>query len=545
MVAPTNVSALQSTSTKEFFSPTYQLRLVGEGLLVGVASGGVIALYRLALSHAERLMHVMTTAAAGHVLGVLGWFVALAILWYVVCRLVVFEPHTSGSGIPQTDAEVMGRLDMPWGRVLGAKFVEGTLCACGGLSLGREGPSVQLGAVSGKAVAWAFGRGRGEQRLLTTCGAAAGMSAAFNAPLTGILFALEEIHKEFTPTLILSVMASSVAADFLVSQILGVSPVLRLPFFIDLPHRDYLFVLLLGVVCGVLGALHNTGMFFTQEKLYARLTRYLPYTRIGIAFALAGIVVFVAPTLTCGGDEIVKLFETHITLPWRVALVLLIGKYLFTTACFASGAPGGTLFPLVVMAMLVGEVYGIGVTTILDVSDNFVVNYVVMAVAGIFSAVVQAPVTGVVLAFELTGSLDALLSVSIVSIVSYTVVKMLRVDPFYEHLLANLLGTTSQNTRSRSAAGEKVIHSHTVGTGSLLENRRIADIEWPDCVRILTVTRAGQEIVPTGNTELQALDELLFIMNADTEFEDQQWAFDMCRGSTTFVKRPRRSPFHA
>ena len=96
---------------------------------------------------------------------------------------------------------------MPWHRVIAAKFAEGALCAFGGLSLGREGPAVQLGGMSGKAVSKMLRNGRGEERLLVTCGAAAGMSAAFHAPLTGVLFALEEIHKEFSAPLIISVMS--------------------------------------------------------------------------------------------------------------------------------------------------------------------------------------------------------------------------------------------------------------------------------------------------------------------------------------------------
>ena len=125
----------------------------------------------------------------------------------VVAKLVGWEPYTQGSGIPQTDAEVMGRIDMPWYRVMFAKFTEGSLLTLSGLSLGREGPSIQLGGMGGKAVSRALRRGRGEERLLVTCGAAAGMSAAFHAPLTGTLFAIEEIHKEFTPSRIIFAVA--------------------------------------------------------------------------------------------------------------------------------------------------------------------------------------------------------------------------------------------------------------------------------------------------------------------------------------------------
>lgn len=528
-----------SQSLKKRFSSRYQLVLVGEGLLVGIFGGAAVTLYRMSLSAAERLLRFITGLAVGHPLAVVGWFAVLAVLCFIVCRLMLWEPYTQGSGIPQTDAEVMGRINMPWHRVMAAKFVEGTLCAFGGLSLGREGPAVQLGAVSGKAVSRGFKRGRGEERLLMTCGAAAGMSAAFSAPLTGVLFALEEIHKEFTAPLILTVMASSVASDFLVSQVLGVSPVLKLVFLRDLPHTDYLTVCALGVVCGLLGALHNKGMFDCQDKLYGRIKKYLPYSRIAIPFAIAGVVAFAFPQLMCGGDAIIELMTSHYNQPLLLLVGLLVGKYLFTTVSFASGAPGGTLFPLVVMGVLIGAIFGTCVIDLTGMPQEYIANFVVMGVAGLFAGVVRAPVTAVVLAFELTGSLDALLSVTIVSIIAFLVANLLEIDPFYEHLLANLLGSTSHDPQSNGKAGEKVLHSCWVGAGSQLEGKLIRDIDWPRDVRVVTVDRAGQEIVPTGSTRLLALDEILLIMNTDTEDESQEWVWNVSRGSITSQNFPR------
>jgi len=528
-----------SQSLKKRFSSRYQLVLVGEGLLVGIFGGAAVTLYRMSLSAAERFLRFITGLAGGHPLAVVGWFAVLAVLCFIVCRLMLWEPYTQGSGIPQTDAEVMGRINMPWHRVMAAKFIEGTLCAFGGLSLGREGPAVQLGAVSGKAVSRGFKRGRGEERLLMTCGAAAGMSAAFGAPLTGVLFALEEIHKEFTAPLILTVMASSVASDFLVSQVLGVSPVLKLVFLRDLPHTDYLIVCALGVVCGLLGALHNKGMFDCQDKLYGRIEKYLPYSRIAIPFAIAGVAAFAFPQLMCGGDAIIELMTSHYNQPLLLLVGLLVGKYLFTTVSFASGAPGGTLFPLVVMGVLIGAIFGTCVIDLTGMPQEYIANFVVMGVAGLFAGVVRAPVTAVVLAFELTGSLDALLSVTIVSIIAFLVANLLEIDPFYEHLLANLLGSTPYDPQSNGKAGEKVLHSYWVGAGSQLEGKLIRDIDWPRDVRVVTIDRAGQEIVPTGSTRLMALDEILLIMNTDTEDESQEWVWNVSRGSITSQNSPR------
>ncbi len=514
---------------EERLSRRFQVHLVGEGALVGLLAGGVITGYRLALSHAEALLRQVTQALSGSIGGILLWFGILALVCLVVGRLMLWEPYTQGSGIPQIDAEVAGRIDMPWHRVIAIKFVEGTLCAFSGLSLGREGPSVQLGGMSGKAVSKALGRGRGEERLLVTCGAAAGMSAAFHAPLTGVLFAIEEIHKEFTAPLIISVMASSVVADFTMSQVLGVSPVVRLDFLHEIPHRDYLFVLVLGVVAGLVGVLHNRGMFACQEKAFSRVTRWLPYARIAVPFALAGVVAFTFPQLMCGGDAIVELIRDPMSLVLLPTLGLLLAKYLFTTVCFGSGAPGGTLFPLVVMGALVGACYSMAITRVFGVPDELITSFVALGIAGLFASVIRAPVTAVVLVFELTGSLNALLAASIVSIVSYVTANVTETDPFYEHLYANLIGVTADDPSINGIPGEKVLHRYTVGVGSVCDGRLISDVAWPKGCLVVTVDRAGQEIVAKGATRMQALDEILVIMDSQTDDEKNLELRRLCR----------------
>ena len=170
------------------------------------------------------------------------------------------------------------------------------------------------------------------------------------------------------------------------------------------------------IACGLLGALHNRGMFLCQD-LFGRIRTHLPYARLAAPFALAGAAAFVWPELMCGGDAIIEQVLGPAAPGLATLLALLAGKYVFTAVCFGSGAPGGTLFPLVVLGALVGGIFASACGGLVGLEPWFFSNFVALGVAGLFSGVVRAPVTAVVLVFELTGSLDALLSVSIVSIV--------------------------------------------------------------------------------------------------------------------------------
>lgn len=499
------------TSLNRLFSRRFQLKLMLEGTLVGLFGGGVVTLYRLSLSHAEEALRFLTHEALGNLLLMLAWFVVLVGLAFIVAALVTWEPAISGSGIAQVDAEVMGKYSMPWHRVIIAKFLSGTLLSFGGLSLGREGPAVQLGGASGKAVAKLFSADKTEDSLLMTCGAAAGMSAAFHAPLTGVLFAVEEIHKQFNAPLIITVMCSAVASDFMVSQVLGIAPVIHIGYLDPLPHDTYLLLILMGIIFGFLGALHNKGMFFSQ-KMYNTIRSKQIFFRYVIPFLLAGVVAFTFPQLMCGGDAIIEHLMTINSLPVLALFALLLGKYVFTSLSFGSGAPGGTLFPLVVMGALAGGLYASTIGRFFGLDTEYFHNFLAFGIAALFSSVVRAPICAVVLVFELTGSLEALLSVSLVSILSYVTANLLQVDPFYEHLLHRFVCSYwNKHADHQHHYGERALQRIRIARGSKLDGALVKDVPWPKAARVISITRVDAEIIPIGTTRLSAFDELLLI----------------------------------
>ena len=520
------------TDAEVHVSRSHRLKTVFEGILVGILVGLAIALYRFALGGAEHAMRLVTTLLKDGGVTYLLWFAALAIGCLVVGKLMRIEPYTQGSGIPQTIAEVAGKIDMPLVRVIPLKFLEGVLCVFSGLSLGREGPSVLLGGLIGKTVSRAAHDNRQHERLLVTCGAAAGMSAAFHAPLTGVLFAVEEIHKTFSAPLVVSAMTASVAADFVCSQIVGQTPVIHFVTYVQIPHELFASIVLMGVGCGIVGSLHNAGMFFIQEKVFDRIDEHAPYLRLAIPFALAGIVAYFCPELTCGGDAIIeRLVDINAGSIGFLSLMLL-GKYLFTNICFGSGAPGGTLLPLVVMGALFGAIFGIVTSRYAGVPITYESEFIVLGIAGLFASVIQSPVTAVVLVFELTGNLNALLAATTVSIIAYITASLLKTQPFYEHLSERLLGEIESGDNDAAEKGTMVARTFQVGIGSFVESRTIQSIPWPKDMIVVSISRAGNESIANGQTRIEALDTLTILMNADHEEHIAREVSSMCEAKT-------------
>ena len=411
--------------------------LITEGLCVGLVGGFVVLLYRVALTFAGDWLVKILSYMKGNPFRCVVWFLILAALAWIVGKLVKWEPMISGSGIPQVEGEIAGRLSQNWKRVLPAKFAGGFLCMLGGLSLGREGPSIQLGAMAGQGISRALGRGKREEKFLMTCGASAGLSAAFHAPLAGMMFAVEEIHKTFSIPILLPVMTASVTADYIASHILGLDPVFRFQITEYLPQNYYWLLILLGILVGVSGVFYNWGMLKAQE-LYRKIPFMKETGRLLIAFLTAGVLGIVMPwVLGSGSGLIVSLTQGEMVL--GMVVLTLVMKFLFSAVSLGSGAPGGIFFPLLILGALIGAVFAMAGVEFFGLAPVYVNNFVLLGMTGFFTAIVRAPLTGIILLFEMSGSISQMLSLSIVSVTAYIVATLMRSEPIYDSLLKRIL----------------------------------------------------------------------------------------------------------
>ena len=411
--------------------------LITEGLCVGLIGGFIVLLYRVALTFAGNWLIKILSYIKGNPFRCAMWFLILMALAWIVGRLVKWEPMISGSGIPQVEGEVSGRLSQNWKRVLPAKFAGGFLCMLGGLSLGREGPSIQLGAMAGQGISRALGRGKREEKFLMTCGASAGLSAAFHAPLAGMMFAVEEIHKTFSIPILLPVMTASVTADYIASHILGLDPVFHFQITEYLPQNYYWLLILLGILVGVSGVFYNWGMLKAQE-LYRKIPFLKETGRLLIAFLTAGVLGLVMPSvLGSGSGLIVSLTKGEMVL--GMVVLTLVVKFLFSAVSFGSGAPGGIFFPLLILGALLGAVFAMTGAEFFGLDPVYINNFILLGMTGFFTAIVRAPLTGIILLFEMSGSISQMLSLGIVSVTAYIVATLMRSEPIYDSLLKRIL----------------------------------------------------------------------------------------------------------
>lgn len=476
----------------------FRLRLFAEGILTGVFAGVVISLFRWSLSEAEAgRAYLYEQLALCEWPWHAAWFAALIILGLILYRLTKLEPMAAGSGIPQVKGALLGLIKMRWFSVMWVKLLAGVLGIGAGLSLGREGPSIQLGAVAAQGVSRLLGRTRMEERYLMTSGASAGLAAAFNAPLAGVIFALEELHRNFSIMVLLPSMAAAMTATVISRALFGRASVFSIPDLQLLPINYYGIVVLVALCAGAAGVIFNKGLlnigrFYSLPLFKSQLHKIL------FALLTAGLLGYFLPQVLGGGNELINhLAKTPVSL--QMLLLLLAGKLLFTLISYGCGVPGGFFLPMLVIGALSGSICANVLVSLQIIEPIYAANIIVIAMAALFSSSVRAPITGTVLIMEMTSSYQQLLSLAIASMVAFVIAELCQSKPIYEELLNRML---QKDKPLPAALEQRNVIELAVCSGSAVANRLIKDIAWPANTLLVDVKRGEQQIIPAGDTRL-------------------------------------------
>ena len=485
----------------------FRFKLFAESVLVGAVAGGVVVFFRYALENAEVLRNFLYQMAIKDAswISICGWIGLSLLIAGILHALVAWEPMASGSGIPQVKGVLGSVMRMPWLRVLVAKLAGGVTAIGAGLSLGREGPSIQLGAVVGQGISRLWGRSRMEERYLLTSGASAGLAAAFNAPLAGVVFSLEELHKNFSPAVLVSAITASLTATVLSQYFYGENPVFTFTGVPVFPVSSFGVLLVLGVGMGILGAAFNKGLLVTGS-LFERLLPVSVFSKALLPLAFAGAFALLLPEVLGGGNGLVN--ELTVTnFGFLYLLSLLAAKFFFTLISYGSGVPGGIFLPMLVIGALGGSLFSYGFVQFGLLDSFYSANIIIFSMAACFAAVVKSPITGSILIMEMSGAFHHMLPLVFVSVIAYLTADLLRVQPIYEVLLEKALLKQGKR-KAENVQSLRSIVEVLVCVNSKLAGKQVKQISWPSSCLLFSIRRGESEIVPKGETRIEAGDYL-------------------------------------
>ncbi|EMS1062743.1 H(+)/Cl(-) exchange transporter ClcA [Providencia stuartii] len=370
----------------------------------------------------------------------------LAMIGYYLVKKI--SPESGGSGIPEIEGALQDLRPVRWWRVIPVKFFGGLGALGSGMVLGREGPTVQLGANISQMFYDIFRIKDNESRhTLLAAGAAAGLSTAFNAPLAGILFIIEEMRPQFKYSLISikAVFIGSITSTIVYQLISGQAAILNIGQFSSAPLNTLWLYLILGMLFGVIGICFNRFLLYLQTKFLAfyqnKVSRFVLMG--GLIGGCCGAIGVYTPEVVGGGFSVI---HQMVAASFTVSVLILFFalRFLTSTISFSSGAPGGIFSPLLALGTLFGGIYGY---CVLELFPDYHIEVGTFAIAGmgaLFAATVRAPLTGLVLVLEMTSNYQLILPMIITCLGATMVAQFLGGRPLYSVLLERTLQRSAQ-----------------------------------------------------------------------------------------------------
>jgi CIC family chloride channel protein len=415
-----------------------EVRFLLLAALVGLGAGVVGALFHLCIDALlvwpDRLAGVLSGPA----------LIASAAAITMTCTVLAvalvrrFAPEASGSGVQEIEGAMIGLRPVRWRRVLPVKFFGGLLALGSGLALGREGPTIHMGASVGAALSERFRTSDLERRGLLAAGAAAGLACAFNAPLGAVLFVIEETRKQFPHTFrtYLGVGLAAVVATYVTQVMTGMGA--DLPLAATAAPLGHLpAFLLLGVFAGVLGVVLNASLLRTLD-LASWTARRSPYIYPAVVGAVLGALLVVLPDAATGGETMILALAQQTPALGALALLAAL-RFATMVGSYSSGAPGGIFAPILSLAVCAGLAFGEVARLVYPGGSVDPTAFAICAMGGLFAASVRAPIVGVALTLELTGSYALVLPVMLTCVTADIVAHWTGGRPIYSQLLDRTL----------------------------------------------------------------------------------------------------------
>jgi chloride channel protein, CIC family len=398
-------------------------------VFIGIFSGLAVVCFRLAIDWTHlALLGPLPQTHSWHLFAV----PALAGLVVAVLVLHVF-PAIRGSGVNQTKAALyIFNGFIPFRTAVG-KFICAAIAIGSGQSLGPEDPSLQIGASIASALGRQLEISRDKHRLMAPVGAAAGLAAAFNAPISAVLFVIEEVIGRWSAGILGSVVLSAVASVVVVRSFLGSEPLFRIPVTTFKRPSELIAYAVLGLVGGLASVAFAKSIGFFRPILKA-LPRWTQYFQPAIAGLIVGLIAFLGAPQVMGAGYDAMDQAMHGQYAWKFLAILALLKIIATTVSFVSGTPGGMFAPtLFIGAMLGGAVGGVEHFFFPQLSGS-VGTYALVGMGVLFAGFLRVPMTSVFMVLEVSGNYEIIVPVIVANTASYLVSRALQEIPIFDLL---------------------------------------------------------------------------------------------------------------
>ncbi len=495
------------------------------GILTGLTVGVVVTFFALATEVLSEHSYNIYESVQARPAFVPLLFLVLAVGAFMVGTLNRFLPMLGSNGVPQTEGVTRGLLKMKWYQMLPAMAAASLISIFMGLSAGAEGPSMFIGGMCGDAVSRPFGSTDMERRYQITGGACAGVAVAANAPLTGIVFALEEAHRRFTPSILIcsfSAVISAVITRNLLHLALGLEIESELIGFklVQMPAIGYLYVALAALVSGLVGVLLFYLVKFGRKRMM-KITALKGAVRYLIPFLFAGAAGLVTVYATGGGHSLINMLATNggegqmslglvFGTPIAATLVIIIVLRLVSLVLgIGAGVPGGIFVPIISLGALVGALMS-RLLVLMGMDAAFTDYIVLICMATIFAATVKAPLTALIFVVEFTWQSTLLLPVVLGVFIGYMLSEIFSVKPLYDFLLEDM--------EERFGHGlKRGLHEYTarIGEASLAAGKQLGDLLWQEGTTFKLLERGNENVVPETETVLHVGDKLTLCAEVD------------------------------
>lgn len=407
-------------------------------LLVGAGAGGGAIVFRWLITSFTRLLSgyadysIVGPAANPHLPALGRWFVigAPVVAGLIYGPLVhFFAREARGHGVPEVMYAVARRGGRIPPQVAAVKALASALCIGGGGSVGREGPIVQIGSALGSTVARVTGAAESRTRILVACGAAGGIAATFNAPLAGVFFAMELILRDFTARSFGMVVLASVMASVIGRDAFGTTPFLHLPAFTVQHPVEYFLFAVLGVVAGAVGVLFTRVLYWIEDACDF-LWRWPEWVRPAAGGVLLGLLLLALPEMYGVGYPVLErgVNGGYVLL---FLLTLMLGKILATSLTIGIGGSGGVFAPSLFIGAMFGAFFGTVVHHALPGVAGPLGAYGLIGMGAVFAGAARAPITAVVIMFELTGDYSIILPLMAAIVLATGASNLLSNDTIY------------------------------------------------------------------------------------------------------------------